>query len=84
VCVCERDKNNSHEISFKPLLLFTRGSTRGRYWSEATANGDFVQVGSAKKLFVTSGELDSLREHAVYFLRTNPKGVNEKTVGKYL
>jgi dynein heavy chain len=44
------------------------------------ADGDFVQVGSAKKLFVTSGELDRLREHAVYFVRTNPRGVSDKSV----
>ena len=47
---------------------------------EETADGDYVQVGTQKKLFVTSGEMDRLREHAVYFIRMNTKGIGEKTV----
>ena len=44
-------------------------------------DGEFAPVpGAPKKLFLTSGEVDSLREHALYFIRVNPKGVTEKTV----
>ena len=43
-------------------------------------DGEFIpKAGEPPKLFVTDGDVETLRDKALYLVRTNPKGVSDKS-----
>ena len=43
-------------------------------------DGDFIpKAGEPPKLIVTDGDVETLRDKALYLVRTNPKGVSDKS-----